>query len=145
MIGKIEFLRKIDLTNLNFRYDQNLGWLNSKELKFKDLYLDDNHRMISNGVNFNFEQEPYYAFMWAMKESKAKFGYLYPYFDERFKSTNPRISENSADIGIHMWYTRSWNSDMDVWGTPNRQRYDLVERYIRSSELLLGLDPIQAL
>lgn len=132
MIGKIEILRKINLSGIKFRYDQNLGWINNKNLKYKDSYsIDWNYEFTKNGQsNFKFEQEPYYAFMWAMKEAGAKFGYLYPHFDEKFKSTNPRISENSKDIGIHMWYTRNWNSNMDVWGIPNCKRYEMIESYL---------------
>jgi hypothetical protein len=66
-----------------------------------------------------------------MKEVGCKFDYLYPHFDERFKSTNPRLKEDSIDIGIHMWYTRQWNTDMDVWGLPNIKRYELVEKFIK--------------
>ena len=65
-----------------------------------------------------------------MKELGCKFDYLYPFFDERFKSTNPRLEKDSDDIGIHMWYTRQWNSSMDVWGLPNVERYNLLEKYI---------------
>ena len=101
-------------------------------LKFQDRYLN---KIIPDGSNLKFEQEPYYAFMWSMKEAGARFGYLYPHFDDRFKSTNPRISENSKDIGIHMWYTRNWNSDMDVWGLPNNKRYELIEEHLKSSVL----------
>jgi hypothetical protein len=133
MIGKVDTLRKIDLSGIKFGYDNNLGWINNKNLKFKEEYSKNwEYNFTKNGgSNFKFEQEPYYAFMWAMKEVGAKFGYLYPHFDDRFKSTNPRISEKSKDIGIHMWYTRNWNSDMDVWGMPNRERYRLIEEYLQ--------------
>ena len=82
------------------------------------------------GSNFINDHEPYYAFLWSMKELGCKFDYLYPFFDDRFKSTNPRLEKDSEDIGIHMWYTRQWNSNMDVWGLPNVERYNLVEKYI---------------
>lgn len=65
-----------------------------------------------------------------MKEMGCKFDYLYPFFDDRFKSTNPRLEKDSDDIGIHMWYTRNCDSNMDVWGLPNVERYNLVEKYI---------------
>ena len=132
MIGRIDIVKKINLSNIKFGYDQNNGWINNMNLKFQDRYLN---KIIPDGSNLKFEQEPYYAFMWSMKEAGARFGYLYPHFDDRFKSTNPRISENSKDIGIHMWYTRNWNSDMDVWGLPNNKRYELIEEHLKSSVL----------
>lgn len=70
-----------------------------------------------------------------MKELGYKFDYIYPYFDDRFKSTNPRLEKDSDDIGIHMWYTRNWNSQMDVWGLPNNEKYNKVEGYIKSKIL----------
>ena len=33
-----------------------------------------------------------------MKELGCKFDYLYPFFDERFKSINPRLNENGTTI-----------------------------------------------
>ncbi len=70
--------------------------------------------------------------LWKLKENNLKFKYLYPHFDESFKSTNPRINENSKDIGIHMWYTRQYTSDMDVHGLPNNYRYRLIEEYLKA-------------
>lgn len=67
-----------------------------------------------------------------MKELGCKFDYLYPYFDDRFKSTNPRLTKNSEDIGIHIWYTRCWNSTMDVFGMPNNLRYDEIEKFLNN-------------
>lgn len=85
-----------------------------------------------NTSSFYFNGEPYYCFFWALKERGYTFDYLYPYFDERFKSTNPRMAEDSNDIGIHMWYTREWDLDFDVCGTPNNKRYQLVEEFLKS-------------
>jgi hypothetical protein len=39
---------------------------------------------------------------------------IYFVHNDRFKSANPRIEEDWNDIGIHMWFTRQWNSQMDV-------------------------------
>jgi len=86
-----------------------------------------NFEAAGNGANYNFEQEPYYYLMWQMKKHGFRFDYLYPFFDERYKSTNPRLSEDSPDMAIHMWYVRQWNTKMDVWGIPNIDRYKLVE------------------
>ena len=69
--------------------------------------------------------------LWMLKEQGRRFNYLYPHFDGRFKSTNPRIEKNSEDLGIHMWYARQWNSDFDVHGMSNRLRYTEVESLIK--------------
>ena len=121
MYGKVEHVKMIetDLKSLKYEmksYDGLYHWVNSADLKMEESYKDDfvyDHKLQGNG-NFNCEQEPYYAFLWSMKKIGCKFGYLYPHFDDRFKSTNPRLSEKSADIGIHMWYTRQWNQSFDV-------------------------------
>jgi hypothetical protein len=131
MIGKVDKLKNINLNNIKFAYTER-GWINNLGLLFKDDYkIDFNYKFEKNGDGkFYFEQEPYYAFMWYMKEIGCKFDYLYPYFDDRFKSTNPRLDDKSQDIGIHMWYTRQWNQPMDVWGMPNSERYNLIEKYL---------------
>lgn len=137
MIGKIDVLKKLNIDLKSGKYsismvNGNYNFINSFNLKFKDSYKDgfEYNFKKQSGCNFNNEQEPYYAFMWAMKDIGCKFGYLYPSFNEKFKSTNPRISENSNDIGIHMWYTRQWDSKMDVWGMPNIERYNLLEKHL---------------
>lgn len=133
MIGRINDIKKIDKDLKSSIYSYNiLGWSNIFNLKFKEDYKKDfNYKFKQQGgSNFNYEQEPYYAFLWQMKELGCRFDYLYPYFDDRFKSTNPRLEEDSNDIGIHMWYSRDWNSKMDVLGMPNFERYNLVEQTI---------------
>lgn len=135
MLGRVEDLRKVDLRQIRFGWSER-GWVNNYGLTYRERYgsdFDYPHRQ-QGGSNLGFEQEPYYAFLWAMKEIGCRFGYLYPHFDERFKSTNPRIDEGSPDIGIHMWYTRQWDSDEDVHGMTNRQRYAEVEKYLESKK-----------
>jgi len=107
MMGKVEHLSKLNFDQIEFEYNKD-GWVNNYELMFKESYKNDFNYTFkqTGGSNFKFQQEPYYAFLWTMKEMGCKFDYLYPYFDNRFKSTNPRLDENSDDIGIHMWYTR---------------------------------------
>lgn len=137
MYGKVEHVKMIetDLKNLKYdmvSFDGLYHWRNSADIKMKESYKDDfnyEHKIIGSG-NFNCEQEPYYSFLWSMKELGCKFGYLYPNFDNKYKSTNPRLNENSKDIGIHMWYTRQWNQEFDVWGLPNRVRYEEVEKML---------------
>ena len=53
------------------------------------------------------------------------------------------VSENSKDIGIHMWYTRNWNSSELIHDMPNIERYMRVEQFIndnilKSSELKIN-------
>jgi hypothetical protein len=108
------------------------SWENSAGIKMKLKYKENfeyNHK-IQGGFDFDCEQEPYYSFIWTMKELGCKFDYLFPYFDDTYKSTNTRISENSKDIGIHMWYLRNWNESFDVWGDPNNIRYEKIENYL---------------
>lgn len=80
-------------------------------------------------VNF----EPYYPFFWTLLENEFKFHYLYPHFNQEFKSTNPRLSINNPDIGYHMWFTRKWDdTTMDVHGMTNFERYTLMEQKIQA-------------
>jgi hypothetical protein len=137
MIGRISDIKKIDIDFEKIRIGMasisgSISWINNYDLNFKESYKEDfNYPFkIQGGSNYLVNQEPYYAFIWKMKEIGCKFGYLFPYFDERFKSTNPRISEDSEDIGIHMWYTRNWNNSEDVHGMKNIDRYNVVEKFI---------------
>ena len=141
MIGKVDDVKrcKYDFNNIKFGMTSHdngktYSWTNNFNLIFSDRYKDDfdYKYQINGGSNFINNQEPYYAFLWAMKEIGCKFDYLYPHFNSVFKSTNPRLDESSNDIGIHMWYTRQWNTTMDVHGLPNNERYNLVEKHIRS-------------
>jgi hypothetical protein len=112
------------------------GWRNDRGILYDEskhrIDFEYPHEIMENGENCAYEQEPYYMILWMLKEAGRKFNYLYPYFDERFKSTNPRISKESPNIAIHMWYTRQWESSMDVHGVPNYLRYQAVEDYVKS-------------
>lgn len=146
MIGRVDRLKDLNFNNIRFGYTKE-GWINNMNLRYKEEYAKDwNYQFrIQGGSNFVFEQEPYYAFLWTLKEKGCKFDYFFPYFDDRFKSTNPRLSEDSKDIAIHMWYTRQWNSEMDVHGLPNSERYKRVEEFLRSSESPVVQFPVQEL
>lgn len=144
MIGRVNDLKKlkVDLKTAKYKltYDGiSYSWLNNLGIKFKDEYNKDFKYEFEQqgGSNFQNEQEPYYAFLWAMKDLECKFDYLYPFFDDRFKSTNPRLCEDSKDIGIHMWYTREWSSQMDVWGLPNIERYKRIESFLNEKNPLI--------
>lgn len=137
MIGNKKDFMDVDFNYLDIKFHlTENGWRNSKEILFDpDKHLNGfvyPHEIIGNGENPEYEQEPYYALLWKLKEGGKKFYYLYPHFDERFKSTNPRIDSKSQDIAIHMWYTRFWDSPMDVHGLPNSERYERVEEYLKS-------------
>ena len=137
LVGNVSHFNQLEfkLDGLEFWHDES-GWKNSQGILYDPVKhrhdFEYPHEKIGNGENCSYEQEPYYMILWLLKENGMKFNYLYPYFDERFKSTNPRISSDTADICIHMWYTRQWNSSMDVHGLPNITRYESVEKEIKT-------------
>lgn len=135
LAGRVDDLKyvNLDIDNIEFRYDGN-NWKNSLNIHFKKEYLDDfvyPHEKNWPYDNIESECEPFYLFCWLMKDNKIKIYYLYPYFDDRFKSTNPRIEKDSPDLAIHMWYTRLCDSPMDVHGLPNNERYRRLEKYLK--------------
>ena len=139
MVGNVDHFNDLnfDTEGVTFELNVDGGWRNNKGI----LYNPDKHRsdfmypheIMENGENCTYEQEPYYIILWMLKERGRKFNYLYPHFDERFKSTNPRTTKDSDDIAIHMWYTRQWGSPMMVHNTPNSSRYNLIEEHINKN------------
>ena len=134
MVGKKDdFLESgFDYKDIKFSFDGK-NWRNDKNIFFRASKHSNqpySHQKMENDQDSSYEQEPYYALLWKLIENNKKFYYLYPNFDERFKSTNPRIDKDSEDIAIHMWYTRLWESPMDVHGMPNVDRYRKIEDYI---------------
>lgn len=131
MFGRIADLKKTDFSRLSFTQNGD-QWNNSLNLYFKESYLSDYKYDFVKHFGFQYDNfEPYYVFMWTMKENGVKFGYLFPHYDDKMKTSNPRLAENSEDIGIHMWFTRKWHSDLDVLGLPNNVRYKMLEDLIR--------------
>ena len=133
MIGKVEHLKDVDFTGIKFKMN-NGSYINNFGLHYKEEYLkgfEYKHEKLSTCKFDDFE--PYYSFMWKMKEMGLKFDYLYPHLDDEFKSTNPRIDENSDDIGMHMWYVRQWNSNSTAQGVPNKIRYSKLEKYLNKN------------
>lgn len=68
--------------------------------------------------------EPYYDFMWVLKENNIKFNYLEPIFNNDYQSTNLL-----NDTIIHMWHQRERYNDKIVsplHTMPNKQRFDAV-------------------
>lgn len=135
MLGRMSHFQELDfkLEGIKF-WHEDAGWRNSlgiiyDEYKHRKDFVYP-HEKMGNGENCAYEQEPYYLILWMLKEAKRKFLYLYPHFDERFMSTNPRVSKTSEDLAIHMWYTRTWESPSPVHGIPNALRYYRVEDYL---------------
>jgi len=70
------------------------------------------------------ETEPYYDFMWVLKDSGIKFFYIEPIFGIEFQTTN--LLNDSI---IHMWHQRDrWNDSIvsPLHKIPNKQRFDGV-------------------
>lgn len=135
MFGRIKDLSGLDFSKIQFEFNEsNNEWENSFSLKYKEDYsLDFNyHFPAEHGCRYD-NYEPYYAFMWLMKEKQMKFSYLYPDFDREFKVTSPKFSPDAPSIGYHMWYTRQWDSRMDVLGTPNIERYLKMESFLNQT------------
>jgi hypothetical protein len=142
MIGRISDIDRIQIDMKSFRFKLNtlrtgVGkllyyWTNNSGVKFKQEYKDTfiyPHK-IKGVANFLDGAEPYYFFFWYMKEIGCKFEYLYPHLDEYYNSTNPRISENSNDIAIHMWETRNCDSDTNFLGLSNKERWSRIKKYM---------------
>jgi hypothetical protein len=133
MIGRVSDIKNIDIDMKNVRFSYNgLEWTNELGIKYKPEYANDfTFKFDRTGGVMLEDFEPYYMFHWYMKEKGLKFEYLYPHFGEEYKSTNPRISPDSEDIGIHMWMTRAWNNDVeDIFGTTNYKRYTKLENWL---------------
>jgi len=136
MVGKVD-----DIVSLDFNLKEVEFWMEGKGWKNNlDIYYDEEkhgfdfnypHEIMENDSDRSYEQEPYYALLWMLKERGKKFYYLYPHFDQRFKSTNPRIDKDSKDIAIHMWYTRFWDSPMMVHNLPNHIRYSNLDAHLK--------------
>jgi hypothetical protein len=140
MVGNVDHFNDLNFDTREVTFEHNVdGWRNNKGIIYNaDRHRSDfvyPHEIMENGENCSYEQEPYYMILWMLKEKGRKFNYLYPHFDERFKSTNPRVNKDSDDIAIHMWYTRQWESSMVVHDTPNSFRYNAVEEYINKNML----------
>ena len=140
MVGNVDHFNDLNFDIREVTFEHNVdGWRNNKGIIYNaDRHRSDfvyPHEIMGNGENCSYEQEPYYMILWMLKEKGRKFNYLYPHFDERFKSTNPRVDKDSDDIAIHMWYTRQWESPMMVHDTPNSFRYNAVEEYINKNML----------
>lgn len=130
MIGRVADLIHINISNIKVHKKPN-AWVNNLDIKFNNKWINDfkyPHKIMRESKFSHFE--PYYALFWKMRELNMKIDYLYPHFDDRFSSTNPRITEKSEDIGIHMWYTRQWSKNEHI------KRYTLLEKYLNDNNLI---------
>ena len=82
------------------------------------------------GVIWKPGTEPYYDFMWVLKDNGLKFKYLEPIFDKEFQTTN--LLNNTV---IHMWHQRErWSKNIvsSAHTMPNKLRYDGVIKKIKT-------------
>lgn len=134
MFGRVKDLAGLDFKDIKFKFNETSNeWDNNFNIKYKEAYSKDfvYNFPAEHGCRYD-NYEPYYAFLWLMKESNKKFAYLYPFYNTEFKSTSPKISPESPVIGHHMWYTRQWHKTMDVLGTPNVERYQKMEVFLKT-------------
>jgi hypothetical protein len=144
LIGRTLDLQDIDinLKDLTFRMKPDGTWSNSLGIEYKDSY--------SEGFSYPYEKigndgkmgkgdiEPFYALFWKIHEKKKKLHYFYPNFGDDLKSLNPSLSKGSTPMVVHMFYTRMWESNMDVHGLPNVERYRRLERYLLNKHKFLS-------
>jgi hypothetical protein len=81
------------------------------------------------GMIWKPETEPYYDFMWVLKESGCRFHYLEPSFGEEFQTTNLLNGEV-----IHMWHQRERWQDRIVsplHKMTNKMRFDGILKKIK--------------
>jgi len=117
-------------------------WHNRKKIpQFKKEWIEDypyekrNHSHYEYNMEFGSsgkplgmiwkpETEPYYDFMWVLKDNGIKFKYLEPVFGEEFQTTN--LLNNTI---IHMWHQRERFVDSivsPIHKIPNKSRFDRV-------------------
>lgn len=121
------------------------SWINKKSVpQFKEEWIEEYPYKTKNKSNYVYDMEfgssgkplgliwkpntePYYDFMWVLKESGCKFHYIEPIFGEEFQTTNLL-----NDTIIHMWHQRERWTNSIVSGAhriPNKQRFDgMIEK-----------------
>jgi len=137
VIGRVESLKdiNIDTEKTRFHIKPNGDWGNNLGLHYKEEYAKDfkyPYEKIGNDGNIgDYDIEPFYIFFWLLREQNKKFHYFYPNFNDNLKSIDPSLDKGLPPMVTHMFYTRAWNSEMDVHGLPNRERYERLERYLK--------------
>lgn len=138
MVGKIEEINKVDfeLDTLELKWeDEKKEWVNNKSAYLQNKSNTPDTYRTTTAFSFN-NFEPYYYFFSRLQQQEYAFSYIYPAFDKKLKSTNPRIHAASEDIAIHMWLTRKWNSDILVFGAPNYWRYMQLEHLLAKNDII---------
>jgi len=123
------------------------AWHNRKYIpQFKEEWIEEYPFEKKGGVNYEYNMEfgssgkpigliwkpctePYYDFMWVLKDAGIKFKYLEPVFGEEFQTTN--LLNNTI---IHMWHQRERFVDgivSPVHKMTNKSRFDGVINKIK--------------
>lgn len=123
------------------------AWFNKKSIpQFKKEWIEEypyqkknhshyeyNMEFGSSGKPLNMiwkpETEPYYDFMWVLKDAGIKFYYLEPVFDKEFQTTN--LLNGTI---IHMWHQRErWEDRIisPLHKISNKIRFDNVIKKIK--------------
>lgn len=106
--------------------------------QFKKEWIEDYTYEKRNGSNYTYYQpyhvwvpntEPYYNFMWVLKESGIKFHYMNPGYDKDLSTTNLL-----NDTIIHAWHQRERWSGNNV--SPTLHKYSNKERFDKIIESL---------
>lgn len=65
--------------------------------------------------------EIFYCFFWAVLEKGHKIHYLFPRVNDDFRNDNHqlpatcvRVTSDTSDIVLHMWYSRQWNDHQNL-------------------------------
>jgi hypothetical protein len=120
-------------------------WFNRTSIpQFKQEWIEEYPYEKKGGVNYEYNMEfgtsgkplgliwkpctePYYDFMWVLKEAGIKFHYLEPIFGDEFQTTN--LLNNTI---YHMWHQRErWVDRIvsPVHKMTNKQRFDgMIEK-----------------
>jgi hypothetical protein len=123
-------------------------WYNRKDTpQFKEEWIEEYPFIKKNSSHFDFNMEfgssgkpvhiiwkpntePYYDFMWVLKDNGIKFRYIEPIFGEEFQTTN--LINNSV---MHMWHQRErWSTNIvsSIHTMSNKDRYDGVIKKINN-------------
>lgn len=146
LFGRVSDIREkvqIDFYKLNYKIKSLPGlpkkgnhyqWVNSAGIKYNHKYKDSfvyPHPVLST-FYFQDGKEPYYCFFWYLKEQGFNFGYLFPYMRQDLVSTNPKISENSNEMAVHIWESRNMTNNQKLFGKTTKERFELAKNYITS-------------
>lgn len=120
MIGDTQFTNDSWNKFSSAKFEQR--WFDELEYPFEKINADTGKLDDSNIVLFP-DYEPFYCFFWSLKKNGGKFKYFYQEQDPVHKGTNLKISPESPILCKHLWYSRFWNSNIDVFGIKNVDRY----------------------